>query len=61
MINLEKDKKDEEDIIDEAIKCYWSQIYFKNFEIEGGADRLLVYIIVVINNCLKLVTTNKEE
>ena len=41
------------DIIDEAIIYYRANVLFKNFNIEGDADKLLVYITVFIQKCLE--------
>ncbi|KAG4099607.1 ARP2/3 complex 21 kDa subunit [Neocallimastix lanati (nom. inval.)] len=41
-----------EDIIDEAINLYRANCLFKNFEFKGTADRVLVYLIVYISECL---------
>ena len=43
------------DVVDEALHSFRSNIYFKNFEIEGPADRVLVYLYVVISHCLKVI------
>lgn len=41
------------DIIDEAIIYFRPNVLFKNFAIEGDADKLLVYITVFIQKCLE--------
>ena len=41
------------DIIDEAIIYFRANVLFKNFNIEGDADKLLVYITVFIQKCLE--------
>ncbi|KAL6601210.1 ARP2/3 complex 21 kDa subunit [Neocallimastix californiae] len=41
-----------EDIIDEAINLFRANCLFKNFEFKGNADRVLVYLIVYISECL---------
>lgn len=41
------------DIIDEAIIYFRSNVLFKNFSIDGDADKLLVYITVFIQKCLE--------
>lgn len=40
--------KDEYDIIDEAIDLYRANCLFKNFEITGPGDRVLVYLTLFI-------------
>ncbi|KAL3315083.1 Actin- protein 2/3 complex subunit 3 [Cichlidogyrus casuarinus] len=41
------------DIIDEAIYYFKSLIFFRNFEIKSNSDRVLVYLILYITECLK--------
>ncbi|KAJ1557118.1 subunit of the Arp2/3 complex, partial [Nowakowskiella sp. JEL0078] len=43
---------DSEDIIDEAILLFRANSFFRNFEIKGGADRLLIYLTLYISECL---------
>ncbi|KAJ3298776.1 Actin- protein 2/3 complex subunit 3 [Rhizoclosmatium sp. JEL0117] len=48
-----------DDIIDEAIYVYRPNSFFRNFEIQGGSDRVLIYLILFIQECLaKLATKN---
>eukprot|EP00741_Cyanophora_paradoxa_P001323 tig00000478_g1279.t1 len=44
---------DKPDIIDEAIDLFRPNIMFRTFSIEGPADRLLMYLTLFINICLK--------
>ena len=46
-------KQIELDIIDEAIIYFRANVLFKNFNIDGDADKLLVYITVFIQKCLE--------
>ena len=46
-------KDNQLDIIDEALIYFRINVLFKNFNIEGDADKLLVYIIVFIQKCLE--------
>jgi len=48
-------KPDEQDIIDEAIQYFRANVLFRNFEIKGGADLLLIYLTVYITKCLQVV------
>ncbi|CCD27095.1 Arc18p NDAI_0J02030 [Naumovozyma dairenensis CBS 421] len=51
------------DIIDECLDLFRANSFFKNFEIKGPADRVLIYGILFINDCLsnlKLVTSYNE-
>eukprot|EP00285_Hemiselmis_virescens_P014481 CAMPEP_0173392036 /NCGR_PEP_ID=MMETSP1356-20130122/18723_1 /TAXON_ID=77927 ORGANISM="Hemiselmis virescens, Strain PCC157" /NCGR_SAMPLE_ID=MMETSP1356 /ASSEMBLY_ACC=CAM_ASM_000847 /LENGTH=173 /DNA_ID=CAMNT_0014349747 /DNA_START=111 /DNA_END=629 /DNA_ORIENTATION=+ len=41
-----------EDIIDEALSFYRANVLFRNYEIEGGADRILLYVTLYISACL---------
>eukprot|EP00397_Hematodinium_sp_SG-2012_P043629 GEMP01048538.1.p1 GENE.GEMP01048538.1~~GEMP01048538.1.p1 ORF type:complete len:139 (-),score=22.13 GEMP01048538.1:1171-1587(-) len=41
-----------EDIIDEAIDSFRINIYFKNFEVRGGADKILMYLTLWIQRCI---------
>mmetsp|Transcript_28111 Transcript_28111/g.83948 ORF Transcript_28111/g.83948 Transcript_28111/m.83948 type:complete len:175 (-) Transcript_28111:60-584(-) len=41
-----------EDIVDEAIKGFRWNILFRNFEVLGDADRVLVYLTLWIQKCL---------
>mmetsp|Transcript_41473 Transcript_41473/g.72835 ORF Transcript_41473/g.72835 Transcript_41473/m.72835 type:complete len:177 (+) Transcript_41473:145-675(+) len=41
-----------EDIVDEALKSFRWNIFFKNFEVQGSADKVLVYITLWIQKCL---------
>ncbi|GAA94513.1 uncharacterized protein L969DRAFT_100593 [Mixia osmundae IAM 14324] len=40
------------DIIDESIDLFRANSMFRNFEIKGGADRVLIYLILFISDCL---------
>ncbi|GMG19937.1 unnamed protein product [Ambrosiozyma monospora] len=51
------------DIIDEVIDLFRANSFFKNFEIKGPADRLLIYGILFISQCLNTInmrTTHSE-
>ena len=43
---------DADDIIDEAISTFRANVLFAAFDIQGGADRLLVYLTLYIQLCL---------
>ncbi|GAA5798964.1 hypothetical protein HPULCUR_004373 [Helicostylum pulchrum] len=47
-----------EDIIDEALDLFRANCLFRNFEIKGNADRVLIYLILFISQCLG--TINKS-
>lgn len=42
----------EKDIIDEALELFKANVLYKNFEIKGDADRLLVYLTFYISQCI---------
>jgi len=42
----------DEDIVDEAIAFFRANVLFRNYEIKGAADRLLVYLTLYIHQCL---------
>lgn len=42
-----------EDIIDEALLYFKPNVFFRNFEIKGAADRTLIYLFLYITECLK--------
>ncbi|KAF9581950.1 subunit of the Arp2/3 complex [Lunasporangiospora selenospora] len=46
----------EEDIIDEALNLFRANVLFRNFEIKGDADRVLIYLILYITECLGKLT-----
>jgi len=45
--------EDEKDIIDEAIHYYRANVLFRNYEMQGKADRLIVYLTLYISACLQ--------
>ncbi|KAJ1831964.1 subunit of the Arp2/3 complex [Coemansia sp. RSA 2711] len=40
------------DAIDEALELFRPNSFFKNFEIKGAGDRLLIYVILFVSQCL---------
>lgn len=40
------------DIIDETLDLFRANSLFRNFEIKGGADRLLIVLILFVSDCL---------
>ena len=42
------------DIIDESIMYYRANVLFKSFPIKSDADKLLIYITVLISKCLEI-------
>jgi actin related protein 2/3 complex subunit 3 len=48
-----------EDIVDEAIYYFRPNCFFRNFEIQGAADRVLIYLLLFIQECVgKLAAKN---
>jgi len=43
---------DQEDIVDEAINYFKANVLFRNFEVKGAADRVLVYLTLYVSYCL---------
>lgn len=43
----------EKDIIDESIEYYRANVLHRNYKILGGADMILIYLTVYINELLK--------
>ncbi|KAA6374068.1 MAG: putative arp2 3 complex 21 kd subunit, partial [Streblomastix strix] len=46
---------EETDIVDEAIKYFRANVLFKNFELNGPADKMLAYLTLFITQCLQKV------
>lgn len=46
----------EYDIIEETLDLFRANCFFKNFEIKGPADRLLIYGILFVSDCLSKLT-----
>ncbi|KAI8816457.1 actin-related protein 2/3 complex subunit 3 [Fimicolochytrium jonesii] len=41
-----------DDIVDEAIALFRANCFFRNFEIKGNGDRVLIYLLLFIQECL---------
>lgn len=50
-----------EDIIDEALDLFRANCLFRNFEIKGNADRVLIYLILFISQCLGSLNKNTPQ
>ncbi|KAG9302521.1 hypothetical protein G9A89_007225 [Geosiphon pyriformis] len=50
----------EDDIIDEALDLFRANCLFRNFEIKGNADRVLIYMILFISDCLSKLKDNQS-
>eukprot|EP01115_Flamella_aegyptia_P002526 TRINITY_DN136615_c0_g1_i1.p1 TRINITY_DN136615_c0_g1~~TRINITY_DN136615_c0_g1_i1.p1 ORF type:complete len:175 (+),score=71.84 TRINITY_DN136615_c0_g1_i1:39-563(+) len=52
---------DQEDIIDEALNYFKANVLFRNFEVKGAADRLLIYLTLYIHQCLTKIQPNNKK
>ncbi|CAG8449448.1 10502_t:CDS:10 [Diversispora eburnea] len=50
-----------DDIIDEALDYFRANCFFRNFEIKGNADRVLIYLILFISDCLNRLVKNPSQ
>ncbi|ORE06780.1 ARP2/3 complex 21 kDa subunit [Rhizopus microsporus var. microsporus] len=50
-----------EDIIDEALDLFRANCLFRNFEIKGNADRILIYLTLFISQCLGALNKNMPQ
>ncbi|KAI1729500.1 ARP2/3 complex ARPC3 (21 kDa) subunit domain-containing protein [Ditylenchus destructor] len=50
-----------EDIIDEALLYFKPNIFFRQFEIKGSADRTLIYLMLYIIECLKRLQKGQKK
>ncbi|KAI8634360.1 ARP2/3 complex ARPC3 subunit [Xylariaceae sp. FL1651] len=46
------------DILDEVLSLFRANTFFRNFEIQGPADRLLIYGILFVSECLGKIRPN---
>lgn len=49
------------DILDETLSLFRANTFFRNFEINGPADRLLIYGILFLSECLNKVKSNMDQ
>ena len=49
------------DIIDEVLRYWKANIFFKNYDIQGPADRVLIYLTLYVSQCLKELFRNKTK
>ncbi|OSD04640.1 actin-like protein ARPC3 [Trametes coccinea BRFM310] len=49
----------EADIIDETLDLFRANSLFRNFEIKGPADRLLIILILFVSDCLAKIGTSR--
>ena len=48
------------DILDEVLSLFRANTFFRNFEIKGPADRLLIYGILFLSECLQKLATQRS-
>merc|ERR1712232_68772 len=48
------------DIIDEALDFFKANVLFRNYEVRGPADRVLVYLTLYISKCLQKIGRNSK-
>lgn len=49
------------DIVDESIDLFRANSLFRNFEIKGAADRVLIYLILFISDCLGRIANGQTK
>jgi actin related protein 2/3 complex subunit 3 len=42
----------QEDIIDETLSYFRANVFFRNFDVKGGADRTMIYLTLHLVQCL---------
>ena len=54
---------EETDVIDETLTFFRANMFFTSFDVKGGADRLLIYLTLYANQCIKRAAklATKEE
>ena len=52
---------DGDDIIDEAISQFRAQVYFKNYDVRGPADKVLIFLTVYIQKLIEVVAKNPDQ
>lgn len=52
-VKMNADSAESADIVDEAIKYFRANVFFRNFDIQSPADKLLIYLTFYINMALK--------
>ena len=43
---------DEDDIIDETLNFFRANVFFRNFDVRGPADRTMIYLTLYAHQCL---------
>ena len=50
-----------QDVVDEAIYLFRSNVLFRKYDVKGPADRTLIYLTLYINACLKATADAKTK
>jgi actin related protein 2/3 complex, subunit 3 len=59
MLVLDIADSNEADIIDETLDLFRANSFFRNFEIKGPADRLLIVLILFVSDCLAKISATR--
>jgi len=59
-IKIQK-KKEDLDIVDEALLFFRANVLFQQFDIQGPADIVIVYLTAWIADCLRLLEKEKNR
>ncbi|KAL1529878.1 hypothetical protein AB1Y20_000808 [Prymnesium parvum] len=51
----------EDDIVDEVLNYFKANVLFKQFEVKGSADRVLIYLTLYVTQCLSKLTTCQSK
>jgi actin related protein 2/3 complex subunit 3 len=49
------------DVVEEALYYFKANVFFKNYEIKGPSDRVLMYLTLYITECLKKLARCQSE
>jgi actin related protein 2/3 complex, subunit 3 len=51
----------QDDVVDEAVRFFKANVLFRNFEVKGYADRVIVYLTLYISQCLTHLSRNQYD
>merc|ERR1711879_917635 len=54
-------KEDQPDVIDEALRFFKANVLFRNYEVQGPADRVLLYLTYYAKCCLKKIERYSKQ
>eukprot|EP01006_Ploeotia_vitrea_P025851 TRINITY_DN58776_c0_g1_i2.p1 TRINITY_DN58776_c0_g1~~TRINITY_DN58776_c0_g1_i2.p1 ORF type:complete len:172 (-),score=5.16 TRINITY_DN58776_c0_g1_i2:42-557(-) len=49
------------DILDETLYSFKVNMFFQSYDVQGGGDRIMVYLIIYIHHCLKQIVKLPKE